>query len=173
MGLFQYWYFQNDREKTLSFEGRSHESRVTSHKRQTTNDKKKIHEMRTFSLLLLLSTLCCVYSVKSYSEDLRWRVLHAVWEGTRSVEEIAEEFRPLHYSQIYRWLQRFRETGDVAPYPSTGRSTILSIHEQQAFLELQQERPTYYLDEYKRFFLILLECYFPSAPSIVLSVDWD
>jgi putative transposase len=51
---------------------------------------------------------------KPYSEDLRERVVAAVEEGGLSRHQAAARF-DVGVSTVIRWVQRFRETGSVAP----------------------------------------------------------
>jgi transposase len=55
---------------------------------------------------------------KSYSSDLRGRVIEAVEAGA-SRREAGERFE-ISVSSSVRWLQRWRETGSAAPKPRGG-----------------------------------------------------
>ena len=57
--------------------------------------------------------------MKTYSMDLRERVIAACDEGTDTRAEIAERFS-VSESWIRRLLQRRRETGSIAPKPRGG-----------------------------------------------------
>jgi transposase len=60
--------------------------------------------------------------MKPYSKDLRIRVLAAVDGGTPR-EEVARTFS-VSVPSIKRWLKRRRETGDLAPRPIPGRTSL-------------------------------------------------
>ena len=60
--------------------------------------------------------------MKPYSEDLRIRVLAAVDGGTPR-QEVAKTFS-VSVPSIKRWLKLRRETGDLAPKPIPGRTSI-------------------------------------------------
>ncbi|MDP9477201.1 MAG: helix-turn-helix domain-containing protein [Actinomycetota bacterium] len=58
--------------------------------------------------------------MNAYSKDLRTRVLAAVDRGV-SRAEIVEAFG-VSLAIARRWLKRRRETGEVSPRPSPGRT---------------------------------------------------
>ena len=63
--------------------------------------------------------------MKTYSKDLRLRVLPAVDAG-RPREEVAKTFS-VSMPTIKRWLMRRRETGDVEPKPIPGRPSRMVV----------------------------------------------
>ena len=76
--------------------------------------------------------------MNAYSKDLRVRVLAAVERGTPR-EEIARAF-DVSLATIGRWLRRLRETGEVTPRPSPGRTArILRTTEERRTLWRQLE----------------------------------
>ena len=60
--------------------------------------------------------------MKSYSEDLRERVVAAVERGTKR-SEVVEAFA-VSLPTIKRWLKQRRETGGLAPKPIPGPPAI-------------------------------------------------
>ena len=62
--------------------------------------------------------MCETQGMKSYSKDLRLKVLAAVDRGM-SRKEVAEVFG-VSVPTIKRWLRRRRQTGDVEPKPIAG-----------------------------------------------------
>jgi transposase len=60
--------------------------------------------------------------MKSYSKDLRLRVLAAVDSGMPR-EEVAKTFS-VSVPTIKRWLKRRRDTGDIEPKPIPGRPRL-------------------------------------------------
>src|SRR5215208_7918749 len=56
--------------------------------------------------------------MKPYSEDLRWRVVRAVSNGTPR-RDVAAAFA-VSVPTIERWLRQRRETGSLAPKPVPG-----------------------------------------------------
>lgn len=81
---------------------------------------------------------------KSYSSDLRERVIEAVTEGA-SRREAAERFE-ISPSSAVKWLQCWRETGRSAPKPRGGSSSPLEEHAAQ-ILALIAEQPDLTLAE--------------------------
>lgn len=81
---------------------------------------------------------------KSYSADLRKRVIEAVETGA-SRHEAAEEF-DISASSAVKWLQRWNETGSCAPKPRGGSISPLEHHAEQ-ILALVAEQPDLTLDE--------------------------
>jgi transposase len=81
---------------------------------------------------------------KSYSEDLRERVIEAVEMGA-SRHEAAERFE-ISVSSAVRWLQRWRESRSAAPKPRGGSVSPLEEHAEQ-ILTLVAERPDLILVE--------------------------
>src|SRR5919199_3103190 len=76
--------------------------------------------------------------MNAYSKDLRLRVLAAVERGT-PYKEITRLFG-ISLPTIGRYVKRCRETGEVAPRPSPGRSTptILATTEHKKALQKKQ-----------------------------------
>lgn len=58
--------------------------------------------------------------MNAYSKDLRLRVLAAVDRGIPHAEIV--RLFGVSLATVGRWLRRRRETGDVAPMPSPGRT---------------------------------------------------
>jgi transposase len=75
---------------------------------------------------------------KSYSSDLRERVIEAVESGA-SRREAGERFEVSASSSI-RWLQRWRESGSAAPKPRGGSVSPLEKFAAQV-LALNAEQP--------------------------------
>ena len=75
---------------------------------------------------------------KSYSSDLRERVIEAVEAGA-SRREAGERFE-ISVSSSVRWLQRWRESGSVAPKPRGGSVSPLEEFAARV-LALIAERP--------------------------------
>jgi transposase len=80
--------------------------------------------------------------MNAYSKDLRLRVLAAVERGT-PYKEITRLFG-ISLPTIGRYVKRCRETGEVAPRPSPGRSTptILATTEHKKALQRSSLRTT-------------------------------
>ena len=77
--------------------------------------------------------------MNAYSKDLRIRVLAAVDRGERR-EEIVRLFG-VSVATVGRWLRRRRESGEVAPRPSPGRTpSILRTAEERRALRRQLEQ---------------------------------
>src|SRR6478735_9453916 len=76
---------------------------------------------------------------KSYSGDLRERVIEAVEIEGASRREAAERFG-VSVSSGVRWLQRWNESGSAAPKPRGGSVSPLEAHEER-ILALIAERP--------------------------------
>jgi transposase len=74
---------------------------------------------------------------KSYSADLRKRVIEAVACGT-SRHEVAELFG-IAVSTAVKWWQHWRETGSIAPKPRGGSTSRLEKH-RTLILGLVKER---------------------------------
>ena len=81
---------------------------------------------------------------KPYSIDLRGRVVEEVENGA-SRREAAERYE-LSPSVVVLWVQRFEQTGSVAPKPSGGSTSPLEKHA-EFLLQLMNERPDMTLDE--------------------------
>jgi transposase len=82
---------------------------------------------------------------KSYSGDLRERVIEAVEMQGVSRREAAEHFE-VSASSAVRWLQRWNQSGSAAPKPRGGSVSPLEAHAQR-ILELIAERPDLTLGE--------------------------
>lgn len=82
---------------------------------------------------------------KSYSGDLRERVIEAVEIEGASRREAAERFG-VSVSSGVRWLQRWNESGSAAPKPRGGSVSPLEAHEER-ILALIAERPDLTLKE--------------------------
>jgi len=72
---------------------------------------------------------------KSYSGDLRERVIEAVTMEGASRREAAERF-----DSAIRWVQRWDESGSAAPKPRGGSASPLEAHAER-ILTLVAERP--------------------------------
>lgn len=81
---------------------------------------------------------------KSYSGDLRERVIEAVTAGA-SRREAAERFE-ISPSSAVRWVQCWHETGRSAPRPRGGSTSPLEEHATQ-ILALVAEQPDLTLEE--------------------------
>jgi len=81
---------------------------------------------------------------KSYSADLRKRVIEAVEAGA-SRREAAESFG-IDASSAVRWLQRWMESGSCAPKPRGGSVSRLEQHAEQ-ILALVAQQPDLTLEE--------------------------
>jgi transposase len=75
---------------------------------------------------------------KSYSADLRKRVIEAVASGV-SRHEAAELFG-IAVSTAVKWWQHWRETGSMAPKPRGGSTSRLEEH-RTSILGLVKEQP--------------------------------
>lgn len=84
--------------------------------------------------------------MKPYSKDLRIRVLAAVDGGTPR-EEVAKTFS-VSVSSIKRWLKRRRQTGDVAPKPIPGRTSIKGAALEEWLPEHLEGNPDLTLEEH-------------------------
>jgi len=82
---------------------------------------------------------------KSYSEDLRERVIEAV-EGGATRHAAAAQFR-VSVSSAIRWVQRWRASGEIAAKPRGGSESPLRDHE-AVLLGLAREQPDLTLDEF-------------------------
>ena len=81
---------------------------------------------------------------KPYSVDLRARVIEDVQTGA-SRREAADDYG-LSPSVVIIWVQRFEETGSVAPKPSGGSISPLEAHA-EFLLGLIRDKPDMTLDE--------------------------
>ena len=82
---------------------------------------------------------------KSYSEDLRERVIAAV-EGGATRHAAAAHFK-VSVSSAIRWVQRWRASGEIAAKPRGGSASPLEDH-QGVLLALAGEQPDLTLDEF-------------------------
>ncbi len=81
--------------------------------------------------------------MNAYSKDLRLRVLAAVDRGTPRAEIVL--LFGVSLATTRRWLKRRRETGEVAPRPSPGRTpSICKSAEERSALwrQLEENRET-------------------------------
>ena len=81
---------------------------------------------------------------KSYSEDLRERVVQVVEAGATR-QAAAARFR-VSASSAIRWVQRWRASGEIAAKPRGGSASPLEDHE-AVLLGLASEQPDLTLDE--------------------------
>jgi len=81
---------------------------------------------------------------KSYSQDLRERVVEAVEAGTTR-HAAAAQFR-VSVASAVRWVQRWRASGEIAAKPRGGSASPLEDHE-AVLLALASEQPDMTLDE--------------------------
>jgi transposase len=82
---------------------------------------------------------------KSYSEDLRERVIQVVEAGATR-HAAAVQFR-VSVSSAIRWVQRWRASGEIAAKPRGGSDSPLEDHE-AVLLALAAEQPDLTLDEF-------------------------
>ncbi len=87
--------------------------------------------------------------MNAYSKDLRTRVLAAVDRGDPRAR-IVETFG-VSSATVRRWLRRRRETGEVAPRPSPGRTPSIckTAQERRAPWEQLETRPEATLEEHR------------------------
>lgn len=79
--------------------------------------------------------------MRSLSLDLRTRIVAMVEAGEHSLREVAE-FAAAHVSTIVRLLQRYRNTGSVAPKPHGGGMPLkLDAQAVQRLLDLVKQQP--------------------------------
>jgi putative transposase len=84
--------------------------------------------------------------MKSYSQDLRERILAAVEATTLSQAKIAKAFK-ISLSTLEKWLQRQRETGECATLPHGGGHTS-ALHKCESFIRAQvKKQPDITLEE--------------------------
>jgi transposase len=82
---------------------------------------------------------------KSYSEDLRERVIQVVGAGATR-HAAAAQFR-VSVSSAIRWVQRWRASAEIAAKPRGGSASPLEDHE-AVLLALAAEQPDLTLDEF-------------------------
>lgn len=82
---------------------------------------------------------------RSYSEDLRERVIAAVEAGATR-HAAAAQFQ-VSVSSAIRWVQRWRTTGEVGAKPRGGSASPLEDHE-LVLLALAEAEPDLTLDEF-------------------------
>ena len=87
--------------------------------------------------------------MNAYSKDLRVRVLAAVDRGEPRAR-IVETF-DISLATVRRWLRRRRETGEVAPRPSPGRTPSIckTAEERRALWEQLESNPEATLEEHR------------------------
>ncbi len=88
--------------------------------------------------------------MNAYSKDLRLRVLAAVDRGD-PYAQISRLFG-VSLATIGRYARRRRETGEVAPRPSPGRTARIckSAEERRALWEQLEENPEATLEEHRQ-----------------------
>lgn len=91
--------------------------------------------------MFILSTM------KTYSLDLRQRLVDAVDDGIDTYREIAEQFG-VHESYIYKLLRQRRNLGHIAPLPHGGGAP-LKLHDKalNTLTGLVEQEPDLTLDE--------------------------
>ncbi len=87
--------------------------------------------------------------MNTYSKDLRIRVLAAVDRGD-PYAQVARLFW-VSLATIGRYVRRRRETGEVAPRPSPGRTARIcgNVEERRALWEQLEESPEATLEEHR------------------------
>ena len=87
--------------------------------------------------------------MNAYSKDLRARVLAAVDRGDPRAL-IVETFG-VSLATVRRWVRRRRETGEVAPRPSPGRTPSIckTTEERRALWEQLEANPEATLEEHR------------------------
>ena len=93
--------------------------------------------------------MCDAAAMNAYSKDLRVRVLAAVDRGERR-EEIVRLFG-MSVATVGRWLRRRRESGEVGPRPSPGRtpSILRTAEERRALWRQLEENDEATLEEHR------------------------
>ena len=90
-----------------------------------------------------------------YSLDLRWRVIWLHLAHHLNCKDISHQVS-LSESTVYRYINAFEQTGDVAPRVSThGPQKLLGDFEQLVLLRIILENTGIYLHEFKQ---NLLQC---------------
>ncbi len=84
--------------------------------------------------------------MKSYSLDLRERVIQAWQEGKRQ-DWIAETFR-VSLSTLKEWIKRFREMGRVDPLPRGHEQPLITDDQASAVQDLVDRLPDATLEQY-------------------------
>ena len=82
---------------------------------------------------------------KSYSEDLRERVVAAVEAG--ATRHAAAAHFKVSVSSAVRWVQRWRASGEIAAKPRGGSASPLEDHE-AVLLAVAGDQPDLTLDEF-------------------------
>ncbi len=87
--------------------------------------------------------------MNAYSKDLRLRVLAAVDRGT-AYGEVSRLFR-VSLATIGRYVKRRKETGEVAPRPSLGRTPRIckTAEERRALWRQLEENPEATLERHR------------------------
>jgi transposase len=85
--------------------------------------------------------------MRTYSLDLRNRIVEAVERGDYTIRAIAELFN-VHETFIYKLLRQKRERGDIAPLPHGGGAEAkLSKEHLQILADLVKQSPDATLEE--------------------------
>ena len=85
--------------------------------------------------------------MKTYSLDLRQRLVDAVDDGIDTYSEIAKEFG-VHESYIYKLLRQRRDLGHIAPLPHGGGAQLkLNDKALNILTKLVKQEPDMTLDE--------------------------
>jgi transposase len=85
--------------------------------------------------------------MRTYSLDLRTRIVEAVESGDHTIREVAEIFN-VHETFIYKLLRQKRERGDIAPLPhGGGHEAKLSKEHLQILSNLVSQTPDATLEE--------------------------
>ncbi len=96
--------------------------------------------------------------MKSYSIDLRKRVLAAYDSGKYSLNQIAKQFQV-----TTRWIQKLRQRrkqeGSIAPKPQNqGRKPVFQGNNLKRLEQFIEAHPDATLEETKQYFLGVVEC---------------
>jgi transposase len=88
--------------------------------------------------------------MKTYSIDLRWRVVEAHENGEGTQKELAEAFG-VSLSWVEKLLCRWRQTGTVSPKPhGGGRQANITGKKLDRLKTLTEENPSATLEELRR-----------------------
>ncbi len=99
-----------------------------------------------------------MFFMKTYSIDLRKRVLAAYDSGKYSLNQIAEQFQV-----TTRWIQKLRQQrkqeGSIAPRPpNKGRKPVFQGDNLEKLEQFIDANPDATLEEIKRYFVGVVEC---------------
>ena len=83
---------------------------------------------------------------KSYSEDLRWRIVWQRKVQNRSMRDIAKNLY-VSLATVSRIIDRFDRIGDISPSLPTPRQHALNDYEEFLLVQMVQEKPSVYLHE--------------------------